>query len=211
MATGVKSKKSSKHLIAHGIGPAVAPGQLAAAGDGSTGLQLALEIESFARIPKEQFAAADPLLQLLRELDVVFKIEVIEAEAAGAVGGTQVGQIAPVVGVQHRLIHLAVESAQLQEAAAGFGWIMEAVVGAGEAFAVGNHQLGPELRGLLEQPAVRPQPWAHRAQLHHQPDVEAKLRLPRQRQAQTVIDQLSKSAPALTYNHDSDSGETRQT
>ena len=37
------------------------------------------------------------------------------------------------------------EPAQLQQAAAGFGGIVEAVVGAGEAFVVAHHQLGAEL------------------------------------------------------------------
>jgi hypothetical protein len=38
-----------------------------------------------------------------------------------------------------------VEAAELQEIAAGFGGIVEAVVGAGEAFVVAHHQLGAEL------------------------------------------------------------------
>jgi hypothetical protein len=38
-----------------------------------------------------------------------------------------------------------VKAAQLQDAVAGFGGIMEAVVGAGEAFIVVDHQVGAEL------------------------------------------------------------------
>ncbi len=37
------------------------------------------------------------------------------------------------------------EAAQLQDAVAGFGGIVEAVVGAGEPFVVARHQLGAEL------------------------------------------------------------------
>ena len=37
------------------------------------------------------------------------------------------------------------EPAQLPEATAGFGWIVEAVVGAGEAFVIAHHQLSTEL------------------------------------------------------------------
>ena len=139
VALGIQGQQPGQHVVAHGIGPAVAPGQLAAAGDGAVGLQLALKVEGIVGVPEEQFAAVDALLQRVGELGVVFGVEVVEPEAAGG------GHITPAVGGQHRLIHLAVEAAQLQQAAAGFGGIVEAVVGAGEAFVVAHHQLGAEL------------------------------------------------------------------
>ena len=136
VALGVQGQQAGEHVVAHGIGPAVAPGQLAAAGDGAVGLELALEVEGVIGIPKEQLAAVDALLQGIGELGVVFGVEVVEPEAAGG------WHIAPAVGGQHHLIHLLVEPAQLQEAAAGFGWIVETVVGAGKSFVVRQHQVG---------------------------------------------------------------------
>ena len=50
----IQRQQPGEHVIARGIGPAVAPGQLAAAGDGAVGLQLALEIEGVACLPEEQ-------------------------------------------------------------------------------------------------------------------------------------------------------------
>ena len=50
----IQRQQPGEHVIAHRIGPAVAPGQLAAAGDGAVGLQLALEIEGIACLPEEQ-------------------------------------------------------------------------------------------------------------------------------------------------------------
>jgi hypothetical protein len=43
----IQGQQPSQHVIPHGIGPAVAPGEFAAAGDGAVGLQLALEIKGF--------------------------------------------------------------------------------------------------------------------------------------------------------------------
>ena len=97
---GVESKQPRKHVIPHGIGPAVTPAQLAAAGDGAVGLQLALEIEGVACIPEEQLTAVYALLQVFGELDVVFEIEVIEAEAAGG------GNIAPTIRGPRNLRYL---------------------------------------------------------------------------------------------------------
>ena len=67
----------------------------------------------------------------------------------GVVGNHLGEHIAPAVGVQHRLIHLAVEPAQLQEAAAGFGGIVEAVVGAGAVL------LGADIAGGANQIGFR--------------------------------------------------------
>ena len=44
---GVQGQQAGEHAIPHGIGPAVAPGEFAAAGDGAIRLQLALEIKGF--------------------------------------------------------------------------------------------------------------------------------------------------------------------
>ena len=81
----IERQQPSQHVIPHGIGPAVAPGQFAAAADGAVGLQLALEIEGACGIPEEQLAAVDALLQLVGKLGVVFGVEIVEAEAAGLV------------------------------------------------------------------------------------------------------------------------------
>jgi len=146
---GIQRQQPRQHVIAHGIGPAVAPGEFASAADGAGGLQLTLEIEGVPGIPEEQVSCVDALLQGFGELNVVFEVEVIEAEAAGGlvgVLGDRLGErIAPAVGLQHRLIQLLVQRPELQLAAAGFGGIVEAVVGAGEAFVVAHHQLGAEL------------------------------------------------------------------
>ena len=143
VALGVQRQEAGEHVVANGIGPAVAPGQLAAAGDGAIGLQLALEIEGVVGVPEEQLADVDALLQLIGKLGIFFRVEVIESEAAGG------GHITPAVAGQHCLIHLAVEASQLQEAAAGFGWIVEAVISAGEAFVVARQQLGSKLVVIL--------------------------------------------------------------
>ena len=93
---GIQRKQPCKHVVADGIGPAIAPGEFAAAGDGAVGLQLALETEGIAGIPEEQLAAVDALLQFVGELGVFFEVEVIEAEAAGAVvgvGGNRLGEL----------------------------------------------------------------------------------------------------------------------
>jgi hypothetical protein len=127
---GIQRQQPGEHVVAHGIGPAVAPGQLAAAGDGATGLQLPLEIEDVAGLPEEQLAAVDALLEVVGELGVFFDVDVVEAEA------TSRRYIASAVALQHRLIHLAVEPAQFRQLRVGLGGIVEAVASAGEAFVV---------------------------------------------------------------------------
>ena len=61
---GIQRKQPCEHVIPHGIGPAVAPGEFAAAGDGAVGLQLALEIEGIAGLSEDKLTAVDALLQL---------------------------------------------------------------------------------------------------------------------------------------------------
>jgi hypothetical protein len=82
---GIQRQQPSQHVIPHGIGPVVAPGQFAAAADGAVDLQLALEIEGACGIPEEQLAAVDVLLQLIGELGVFVGVEIVETEAAGLV------------------------------------------------------------------------------------------------------------------------------
>ena len=67
---GIKRQQPGKQVVADDIRQAVAPGQLAAAGDGAVGLKLALEIEGIAAIPEEQLPAVDALLQVVVELGV---------------------------------------------------------------------------------------------------------------------------------------------
>jgi hypothetical protein len=67
---GIQRKQPCKHVVADGIGPAIAPGEFAAAGDGAVGLQLALETEGIAGIPEEQLAAVDVFLQVFGKLGV---------------------------------------------------------------------------------------------------------------------------------------------
>jgi len=83
----IQRQQPGEDVVADGIGPAVAPGEFAAAGDGAVGLQLALEIEGVACVPEEEVALIDALLQLVGELGDFFGVEVIEAEAAGGCGG----------------------------------------------------------------------------------------------------------------------------
>ena len=127
---GVEGEQAGEHVVANVSRPAVAPGKFLLALHGAVGAHRGLEGAGNIGLPEEQFATVDAVLEVIRKLGVVFEIEVIEAEAAGG------GHITPAVGCQHRLIHLAVKAAQFQKAAAGFGWIVEAVVGAGEAFVV---------------------------------------------------------------------------
>ncbi|MFN9629449.1 MAG: hypothetical protein ACK59A_04355 [Cyanobacteriota bacterium] len=60
----VQRQQPGENVVAHSIGTAVTPGQLAAAGDGPAGLELALEIKGVAGLPEEQQAAVVALLQL---------------------------------------------------------------------------------------------------------------------------------------------------
>jgi hypothetical protein len=64
----IQRKEPGKHVVAHGIGPAVAPGQSTAGFDGAGGAELALDIEGFIGLPEEQIAAVDALLRVVGEL-----------------------------------------------------------------------------------------------------------------------------------------------
>ena len=70
VALGIQRQQPGEPVIAHIIGPAVAPGQLVAAADSAVGLQLALEIEGVAGISEEQISAVDALLEIVGELGV---------------------------------------------------------------------------------------------------------------------------------------------
>ena len=70
IALSIQRQQPGQHVIPHGIGPAIVPGEFAADGDDVVGLKLTLEIEGIAGISEEQIAAIDALLQVFGELDV---------------------------------------------------------------------------------------------------------------------------------------------
>jgi hypothetical protein len=54
VALGVKSQQPSEHVVADGIGPAVAPGKFLLALYGAVGAQRGLEGAGFIGLPEEQ-------------------------------------------------------------------------------------------------------------------------------------------------------------
>ena len=102
VALGIQRQQPCQHVVAHGIGPAVTPGQPTAALYRAAGAELTLEVEGITCIPEEQLAAVlnatiDALLQVIGELGVVFGVEVIEADASVA-GLLSDGPVGPSVG-----------------------------------------------------------------------------------------------------------------
>jgi hypothetical protein len=87
VALRIQRQQAGEHVVVHGIGPALVPGEFAAAGDGAVGLELAQEVEGVACIAEEHVAFIDALLQIVGVLGVDLYIEVVEAEAAGGVVG----------------------------------------------------------------------------------------------------------------------------
>lgn len=88
IALGIERQQPGQHVIADGIGPAVAPGELLAGLDGPVAAELGLEAAGLRGGGEEEIAAGDALLQIGRQQGVVLGVEVVEAEAAGAgVGG----------------------------------------------------------------------------------------------------------------------------
>ena len=63
-------------------------------------------------------------------------VEVVEGEAAGG------GDVLPAVGGEDGAVHLAVEVAEVVDVGVGFGGVVEAVVGVGEALVVAEHEVG---------------------------------------------------------------------
>lgn len=63
-------------------------------------------------------------------------VEVVEGEAAGGVN------VGPAVGGEDGAIHLVVQVAEVEDVGVGFGGVVEAVVGVGEALVVAHHEVG---------------------------------------------------------------------
>jgi hypothetical protein len=63
-ALGIESEESCQHVIADGIGPAVAPGKSLAGFNGAVAAELGLEVAGFCGGGKEEIAAGDALLQI---------------------------------------------------------------------------------------------------------------------------------------------------
>ena len=114
--------------------PAVAPGEFFLAGAGAAADEV-VEAGGFGGGGEEEIAGVDAVLGCGGEV-VGFYVEVVEGEAAGG------GDVVPAVGGEDGAVHLAVEVAEVVDVGVGFGGVVEAVVGVGEALVVADHEGG---------------------------------------------------------------------
>ena len=122
------------------FGPAVAPGEFFIAGTGAAADEV-VEAGGFGGGGKEEIAGVDALLGVGGKV-VGFYVEVVEGEAAGGSATLTPRNVVPAVGGEDGAVHLAVEVAKVVDVGVGFGGVVEAVVGVGEALVVADHEGG---------------------------------------------------------------------
>jgi hypothetical protein len=87
IALGIEGQQSCQHVVADDIGPAVAPWEFFVGFDGAVAAELRLEVAGFCGGGEEEIAAGDALLQIGGQQGIIFDVEVVEAEPAGAGAG----------------------------------------------------------------------------------------------------------------------------